>query len=112
MTRPLSKLFLGALSALALMSVAGVASAETPWERAHPRRDEVVDRLHHQNLRIDQEVREGELSRAQAARLHYDDRRIYEREQYDARHDDGHITLREQYRLNRAENRVSRRIGS
>jgi len=111
MTRRTSKLILGAFSALALLSIAGVASAETPWERAHPRRDEVLDRLHTQNERINQEVRAGEISHVQADRLRDADRRIYAREQFDARHDDGHITRGEEYRLNRAENRVSHRIG-
>jgi branched-chain amino acid transport system substrate-binding protein len=35
------------------------AMAQTNWERDHPRRDQVNDRLQNQNRRINQEVREG-----------------------------------------------------
>jgi len=101
----------GALAGLMLLGVASAASAETPWERHHPRRDEVIDRLQNQNHRITEERREGDLTAAQAHRLRAADYRIFHREQFDARHNDGHITRAEQYRLNRAENRVSRRIG-
>jgi hypothetical protein len=35
------------------------SNAETRWERNHPRRDQVNDRLENQNQRINQEYREG-----------------------------------------------------
>lgn len=87
------------------------ASAETVWERNHPRRDQVNDRLTHQNARINHEFREGELTRWQARRLHAEDRAIRAEERRMAFFHHGHITRAEQRRLDRQENFVSGQIG-
>ena len=87
------------------------AMAETQWERNHPRRDQVNDRLQNQNKRIDREVKEGEMSKQKAARLHRDDRRIRQEERRMASRDGGHITKQDQRRLDRQENAVSKQIG-
>ena len=87
------------------------ASAETQWERNHPRRDQVNDRLANQNRRINQEVREGEISRSQARQLHREDRAIRGEERMMAKFNNGHITPAEQRALNQQENAVSRQIG-
>ena len=50
------------------------ASAATRWERNHPRRTEVIGRTIHQSHRINEERREGDLSAAQAHRIHSADR--------------------------------------
>ena len=50
--------------------MAGSAFAETSWERNHPRRDQVNDRLENQSRRINREYREGEITRGQARALH------------------------------------------
>ncbi len=92
-------------------SAATAASAETPWQANHPRRVEVNHRLQTQNLRIREERRAGEITPAKARRLHAADRRIARQERRFARHDGGHITGAEQHRLNREENKVSRKIG-
>ncbi|MCO1384460.1 hypothetical protein [Burkholderia multivorans] len=98
--------------AATLMSVlTGTAFADTPWQHAHPRREQVDQRLANQNRRIHREVREGEMSHAQAARLHRDDRQIRQEERDMAAQDRGHITKNEQHVLNRQENAVSNRIG-
>jgi hypothetical protein len=89
----------------------GTAFADTPWQHAHPRREQVDQRLANQNRRIHREVREGEMSHAQAARLHRDDRQIRQEERDMAAQDRGHITKSEQHVLNRQENAVSNRIG-
>jgi len=102
---------IGALSTLAILGLASSASAETRWEHNHPRRDEVVDRLHNQNARITQERREGELTYGQAHRLRSEDRTIFRQEQFDARLNGGHITRGEQHALNQEENVVSHQIG-
>ena len=49
----------------ALVTMAGSAFAETSWERNHPRRDQVNDRLANQSRRINHEYREGEITRGQ-----------------------------------------------
>jgi hypothetical protein len=87
------------------------ASAETQWERNHPRREQVNDRLANQNRRINQEVREGEISGYQARQLHREDRAIRGEERTMARFNDGHITRAEQGALNQQENAVSSQIG-
>lgn len=51
-------------------SVVTTASAETQWERNHPRRDQVNDRLASQNRRINNELKEGEINKQQAGQLH------------------------------------------
>ena len=86
------------------------ASAETQWERNHPRRDQVNDRLANQNRRINQEVREGEISRSQARQLHREDRAIRGEERMMAKFNNGHITPAEQRALNQQENAVSRQF--
>lgn len=69
------------------------------------------DRLANQNRRIHDEVREGDLSRAQAAKLHKDDRQIRREERIMARQNSGHITRQEQRTLNQQENQVGRKVG-
>ena len=96
--------------ALTLGSVVS-ASAESRWEYNHPRRDQVVDRLHNQSLRIRDERREGEISARQAINMHREDRAIFHQEQFAARHNGGRITRTEQRAFNQEENGVSRQIG-
>ena len=87
------------------------AFAETKWEKHHPRRDEVNDRLENQNRRIHKEVKEGDLTKAQAADLHKQDHQIRQEERDMASQDNGHITKGEQKVLNQQENQVSKEIG-
>jgi hypothetical protein len=89
---------------------AGAASAQG-FDSAHPRRAEVNARLAHQDRRIDVARREGVISPAKAHRLHVADRRIRMHERRFAAHHGGRISVAMQHRLNRQENRVSRRIG-
>jgi hypothetical protein len=101
-----------AAAAAALAGFAGGALAdETQWQKDHPRRTEVNDRLANQNRRIDNEVKDGQISRAQAARLHSEDHAIRSEERTMARTDGGHITRIEQKALNQQENQVSNQIG-
>jgi hypothetical protein len=100
-----------ALSVMMVSSSAAVAMAETQWERNHPRRDQVNDRLENQNRRINREVREGELTRSQASQLHREDHAIRQEERTMSRMNNGHITRSEQKALNQQENAVSRQIG-
>jgi hypothetical protein len=93
------------------LGAASGASADTRWERHHPRRDEVIDRLHRQDMRIRDERREGEMTFRQARFLHREDKVIYRHEQFDARLNGGHITKAEQRGLNQEENGVSHQIG-
>jgi len=106
------------LFAIGIVAAAGSAFAQAPaaaadgqWAKTHPRRDQVNDRLANQNKRIHQEVKEGEMSKAQAAKLHHQDHRIRQEERTMASTNGGHITKTEQRALNQQENQVSREIG-
>ena len=104
---------IGLAATLLLGSAVGALAAdkETKWEKAHPRRDQVNDRLANQNRRIHKEVQEGEMTKAQAANLHGQDRQIRTEERAMAAQNGGHITKAEQKALNQQENGVSREIG-
>jgi uncharacterized protein HemX len=99
------------VAALGASAVAAPAMAATKWERSHPRRDQVNDRLARQNVRIHKEVKEGDLTKTQAASLHQQDHQIRQEERDMASQDGGHITKSEQKVLNQQENGVSRQIG-
>ena len=88
-----------------------ITFAETQWERNHPRRDQVNDRLSNQNRRINKELKEGEITKQQANQLHWEDRAIRQEERTVAKFNNGHITKGEQKTLNQQENAVSGQIG-
>ena len=96
---------------VALAGLASNAMADTQWQKDHPRREQVNNRLANQNKRIHQEVKEGELSKGQAAKLHREDRNIRREERAMASTNHGHITKAEQKALNQQENQVSKQIG-
>lgn len=102
-------------TAMSAVFAAGIATCawadETQWQKDHPRRAEVNKRLANQNRRIHHEVKEGDLTKQQAAQLHKDDRRIRHQERQMASEHNGHITKQEQRTLNREETAVSKRIG-
>ena len=102
------------ISALLLAFAAastGAMAADTQWEKDHPRREQVNDRLQNQDKRIDKEVKEGEITKAQAHKLHRKDRKIRQEERDMASMNGGHITKTEQKALNQQENAVSKDIG-
>lgn len=100
---------IAALSAAAI-PVAAVA-ADGTFAATHPRRDQVNDRLGHQNKRIKTEVAEGDLTKTQGRKLLADDRKIRREERLMASQNGGHITKLEQRALNQQENAVSKQIG-
>jgi hypothetical protein len=100
-------------AALLLVSMAASSfAAEGQFDKTHPRRAEVNHRLNHQDKRIHHEVKEGEMSKTKAARLHKEDHRIRKEERMMASQNGGHITRQEQKKLNRQENAVSKKIGT
>jgi hypothetical protein len=100
-----------AVLAIFTAATAGAAMAQTQWDKDHPRRAEVNQRLKNQDKRINKEVKEGEMSKQQAAKLHKEDRQIRKEERAMASQNGGHITKQEQRTLNRQENAVSKQIG-
>ena len=100
-----------ALVAVLAGTAGSTFAADTNWEKHHPRREQVNNRLENQHDRIAKEVKEGEMTRAKAARLSAKDRQIRREERLMARQNGGHITKSEQAVLNQQENAVSRQIG-
>ena len=109
--RALSKTVAFVISFAVVGSAVSAAFAETQWERNHPRRDQVNDRLANQNRRINRELKEGEITKQQANQLHREDHAVRQEERDMAKINGGHITKGEQKVLNQQENAVSRQIG-
>src|SRR6516165_3682232 len=81
------------IAAIGILSIsANSAFAETWWEKTHPRRDQVNDRLENQDRRINRELHEGEISPWRASQLHREDRTIRNEERSMSAFDHGHIT--------------------
>ena len=97
---------------LGLFAAGSGFAQETQWQKDHPRRTEVNKRLDNQNKRINQEVAEGDMSKAKAAKLKKDDHQIRQEERDMSAQNGGHITKQEQKTLNQQENAVSKKIGS
>ena len=103
--------------ALLVAGLTATVSAQTPktpptqWQKNHPRRVEVNQRLKNQNKRINTEVKEGDLTKTQAANLKAKDNQIRTEEKTMSSQNGGHITKQEQKVLNQQENKVSKQIG-
>ena len=95
---------------VSLAGLAGTASAETTWQKNHPRRTQVNHRLARQDHRIHRDVRNGTLSRAQARNLHHEDHQVRREERDMASQNGSHITKPEQRVLNGQENNISGQI--
>ena len=106
----LRTLLIAAAGLTMAVGAAGAASADTPWQAHHPRREEVNGRLNHINRQIRVERRDGDLTAAQARRMHERDYALRMQERRFARHDGSHITRREQVRLNHEETRLHRHV--
>jgi hypothetical protein len=99
-----------ALALAATFALATPSYADDKWAASHPRREQVNSRLANQNARVNNGVKNGTLSKGQAAQLHREDHAIRQQERADAAMHGGHITKGEQRQLNREENHVSRQI--
>jgi len=71
---------------------------------------EVENRIHHENARIDQGVRNGSLTAGEYRRLDNGADRLQTERNRDLRANDGHLTRPEDRSLNRQENNLSDRI--
>jgi hypothetical protein len=89
---------------------AGAASAETPWQAHHQRRVEVNHRLDNINHQIRHERRDGDLTAAQARRMHERAYMIRMQERQYARYHHSHLSRYEQARLNHEENALHRHV--
>ena len=99
-----------AAAAVMLAGVVGTASAETTWQKNHPRRTQVNHRLNNQNRRIHNDVKDGTMTNSQAAAAHKEDHQVRQEERDMASQNGGHITKPEQRVLNQQENGISSQI--
>ncbi len=99
-----------AAALVSFAALAGTATAQTTWQKDHPRRTEVNGRLANQNRRIHNDVKDGTLSKGQAAQLHHEDHQVRSEERAMASQNGGHITKTEQRALNQQENGISGQI--
>jgi septal ring factor EnvC (AmiA/AmiB activator) len=100
MNIPFAKIATLAFASLVL--AAGAASAQ------EMRKDQAQDRLHDTNQRINEEYREGEISRGQARELKQENREVGRELRRDER--DGYLSRGEQAEINRQENAINRQI--
>jgi hypothetical protein len=103
-------MWLLALAFVASLSVSAFAEDKKEWKKEHPRRAEVNKRLKNQNARVKEGVKDGKMTKAQAADIHKEDRQIRREERRDAAKHGGHITKAEQRKLNKEENQVSKQL--
>ncbi len=99
-----------AAAIVSLAAFVGTASADTTWQKNHPRREQVNNRLANQNKRIHNDVKNGTLTKGQAANLHNEDHQVRQEERDMASQNGGHITKSEQHVLNQQENGISNQI--
>ena len=86
------------------------APAAGTFAKKHPRRAEVNRRVRNQNKRINQGVKSGELTSAQAQQLKANDAAIKSQERADVKANGGYLTKPEQKQLNQEENANSKLI--
>ena len=81
------------------------------FDKHHPRRDQVLDRSQRQNKRITQQVRDGDLTHAQAHSLRQTDHAVATQQRADAAANGGYITKSQQKSLNQELNANGQQIG-
>jgi Flp pilus assembly protein TadB len=99
--------------ALAGTAIPGSANAAAGWQHRHPARAEINHRIRHQEHRITQERREGDLTHAQAQALRAQDRAVLQQERADAQANGnhGHLNRTQVRTLNQELNANSHAIG-
>ena len=105
-----SNLYLSTAGLVCATLVSIQSMAQTAPVPDHPRENEVNQRLDNQQARINQGVANGTMTGKQAARDEHHDANIAQREAIDESKHNGHITKAEQARLNKSENKNSKRI--
>ncbi|MGC1389192.1 MAG: hypothetical protein WA807_14365 [Steroidobacteraceae bacterium] len=99
-----------AAAIVACAALVGTASADDAWQKNHPRREQVNQRLSNQSKRINADVKNGTLTKSQAASLHHEDHQVRQEERDMASQNGSHITKTEQKALNGQENAISSQI--
>jgi hypothetical protein len=96
--------------ALSVAAYADDTKSTSPVDPGHPRVTEVQKRQADQQGRIAKGIQNGSLTPKEASRLEKNEAGIEKRKEADMAAHNGHLTKPEERRLNRQENRASRRI--
>lgn len=93
-------------------AISSEASARTGWQRSHPARTHINHRIARQQVRITHQVRQGDMSHAEARSLRRDlhSVRMQERAYAQANNNNGHLTRGQVRDLNQQLNQTSRDI--
>ena len=105
-----SNIYLNVAGLVCAALISRQSMAQTAPVPDHPRENEVNQRLDNQQARINQGLANGTMTGQQAARDEKHDENIAQREAVDESKHNGHITKAEQSRLNKSENKNSKRI--
>ena len=105
-----SNIYLNVAGIVCAALISARSMAQTAPVPDHPRENEVNQRLDNQQARIDQGLKNGTMTGQQAARDEKHDENVAQREAVDESKHNGHITKAEQNRLNKSENKNSKRI--
>ncbi|MFI5154209.1 MAG: hypothetical protein ACHQET_12795 [Chitinophagales bacterium] len=105
-----TKLLFSITMMLGLALAKSSSAQDGKWAKEHPRRAEVNHRLAHQDQRINHKVADGQMSKAEAAKLYHEDHQIRHEERDMASQNHGHLTKQEQQTLNQQENHTSKQI--
>jgi hypothetical protein len=105
-----SNIYLKVAGLMCAALISTQSMAQTAPVPDHPRENEVNQRLDNQQARIDQGLKNGTMTGQQAARDEKHDENVAQREAVDESKHNGHITKAEQNRLNKSENKNSKRI--
>jgi hypothetical protein len=98
----------GAVVFAASVLVAGGAMAQNPYVQEQ-RKDQVRDRVHDTDQRINEEYRAGNLSRGEARELKQENREIA-RDAREQAHDGAGLSRGEQRDVNQQQNQLNRQI--
>ena len=109
------KTLFAVLFSLCLLSPAAFAGKGNPhggkkFEKNHPRRNEVNQRVANQRQRINQGVKNGTMTKGQARRDRRQLDQMKQQEHADVKANGGHLTKQEQRQFNREENGESGKI--
>jgi hypothetical protein len=95
------------LVACSLSASFGAQAGDAKFDQDHPRRSEVLDRLHNINNRVNADY--GNLD-GHYTQLKNEEAAIHNQERTDKNINGGYITLGQQAQLNAEENRLNRQI--
>jgi hypothetical protein len=80
------------------------------YDPGHPRVNEINGREHNQQNRIANGIKSGELTPHETAKLEKQENKLVRNEKHDMAKDGGHLTAKDQAKLNREANHVSKDI--